>query len=291
MNIEAATAEELEFLGDDRFDSGQLNDALDFYVQARRLRCDALDLALASQQQQLLSVTAFNADMSRLNGKIQAISTELAAPPQPVAEQIASIRTELDEHLMDGRIDLAAHLSVQLGAALEELDDQNEAESAYRYAVALARQVDARDPELLLHTFWTLIDFLPPSEESLALAQEMATNLIKRKEMYHPMRAAEAAYCWATTELNFAERHPDRIDRAVNTIARQAMEMLDGTCLHDQSQHLQREVAEILRRVGRDIDAAHWQAKADEYEDWEPFTDQQIPGHVHLWDIRGDVGS
>ena len=32
-----------------------------------------------------------------------------------------------------------------------------------------------------------------------------------------------------------------------------------------------------------------WQADADAYEDWEDFMEQQIPGHVHLWDIRFDA--
>ena len=116
-----------------------------------------------------------------MNQKIRTIVDELN-PPKTLTERITDLRTELDEHLTTGRLALAGHLSVQLGAAHEEFGGNDEAEASYRYAVVLARQVDARDPELLLHTFWALIDFLPPSEESVALAQEMASNLIDRKE-------------------------------------------------------------------------------------------------------------
>lgn len=60
---------------------------------------------------------------------------------------------------------------------------------------------------------------------------------------------------------------------------------------HGNSQALQRLAAEVLRSVGRGAEAHHWQAEADKYEDWEMFMEQQIPGHVHLWDIRIDVPS
>lgn len=143
-----------------------------------------------------------------------------------------------------------------------------------------------RDPELLLHTFWSLIDFLPPSEESVSLAKEMASNLIERREMYHPMRAADAAYRLALAELDFAEIAPQHLDSAIDGSTRQAIEMLDGVCFHGKSQELQRWAAAVLRAVGRDTDADSWRAAADRYEDWEWFTDQPIPGHVHLWDIR-----
>lgn len=49
------------------------------------------------------------------------------------------------------------------------------------------------------------------------------------------------------------------------------------------------EVSEVLRCVGRDAEADRWQADADKYEDWEWFMDQEIPGHIHLWDIGIDL--
>ena len=102
---------------------------------------------------------------------------------------------------------------------------------------------------------------------------------------YHPMRAADAAYRLAIAELDFAELAPQHMNSAIGS-ARQAVEMLDGVCLHDKSQELQRWAAAVLRAVGRDADADIWRAAADRYEDWEWFTEQPIPGHVHLWDIR-----
>lgn len=285
MKDEPATADELEFLGDEAFAAGQLNQALEHYSEARQLHGDALRLALSSEFCDSQMLAPIRSAMKQLNQKIRPIVDELN-PPLTLQERIAKLQTELDQRLAGGRLDLASHLSVQLGAAHEESGDNDEAESAYRYAVVLARQVDARDPELLLHTFWSLIDFLPPSEESLALAQEMASNLIERKEMYHPMRAADAAYRLAIAELEFAEIAPHHMDSAIDGSTRQALEMLDGVCLHSKSQELQRWAAAVLRAVGRDADADIWRAAADQYEDWDITTEQVIPGHVHLWDIR-----
>lgn len=281
---EQPTAEECEFLGDEAAEAGQLEEALDHYSQARRLRCDALTMALVGDDLDSQSMSAYGTDSARLNQKIRTIVDELN-PPKTLSERIADLRVELDEQLSTGRLDLASHLSTQLGSAFEELGDQDEAESAYRRAVVLARQYD-RDPELLLHTFWSLIDFLPPSEESVSLAKEMASNLIERREMYHPMRAADAAYRLALAELDFAEIAPQHMDSAIDGSTRAAIEMLDGVCFHGKSQELQRWAAAVLRAVGRDTDADSWRAAADRYEDWEWFTDQPIPGHVHLWDIR-----
>ncbi len=281
---EQPTAEECEFLGDEAAGAGQLEEALDHYSQARRLRCDALTMALVGDGLDSQSMSAYGTDSARLNQKIRTIVDELN-PPKTQSERIVDLRVELDEQLSTGRLDLASHLSTQLGSAFEELGDQDEAESAYRQAVVLARQYD-RDPELLLHTFWSLIDFLPPSEESVSLAKEMASNLIERREMYHPMRAADAAYRLALAELDFAEIAPQHLDSAIDGSTRQAIEMLDGVCFHGKSQELQRWAAAVLRAVGRDTDADSWRAAADRYEDWEWFTDQPIPGHVHLWDIR-----
>lgn len=281
---EQPTAEECEFLGDEAAGAGQLEKALDHYSQARRLRCNVLTMALAGNDLDSQSMSAYGTDSARLNQKIRTIVDELN-PPKTLSERIADLRVELDEQLSTGRLDLASHLSTQLGSAFEELGDQDEAESAYRQAVVLARQYD-RDPELLLHTFWSLIDFLPPSEESVSLAKEMASNLIERREMYHPMRAADAAYRLALAELDFAEIAPQHLDSVIDGSTRQAIDMLDGVCFHGKSQELQRWAAAVLRAVGRHTEADGWRAAADGYEDWEWFTDQQIPGHVHLWDLR-----
>lgn len=118
-----------------------------------------------------------------------------------------------------GHIVHAAEVCIRLGEILTELGDLDGAESAYRQAVALARQV------------------------------------------------------------------------AIEGIARQAIGMLDEICMHDLGQALQRHAADTLRCVGRDVEADQWQAEADTYEDWSAFMDQQIPGHVHLWDIRFDLSA
>lgn len=138
---EQPTAEECEFLGDEAAGAGQLEEALDHYSQARRLRCEALTMALVGDDLDSQSMSAYGTDSARLNQKIRAIVDELN-PPKTQSERIADLRVELDEQLSTGRLDLASHLSTQLGSAFEELGDQDEAESAYRQAVVLARQYD-----------------------------------------------------------------------------------------------------------------------------------------------------
>ncbi|WP_166905677.1 hypothetical protein [Mycobacterium sp. DL440] len=209
--------------------------------------------------------------------------------PKSLDARAAELRAMADTAMEEGDLAHASHMSFRLGETLEHLGGRENAEAAYRHAVVLAREVDANDPELISAAFVSLIHFLSPSEESVTLAQEMAAYLIDRRDMYHPMRAADAAYHCAIAELNFAEVTPHRMDHAIDEISRPTIKMLDDICFHDKSQALQRLVAEVLRGVGRDIEADQWQADADKYEDWSAFMEQEIPGHVHLWDIRFDL--
>lgn len=92
--------------------------------------------------------------------------------------------------------------------------------------------------------------------------------------MYHPMRAAEAALVRAQVELDYAGVVPDRLDRVVDGVVRQALDMLDGICLHEVAQQLRHQVAEALRATGRRIEVDQWRAEADKYVVWERFSDQ-----------------
>lgn len=181
------------------------------------------------------SLLALTDNLGRVQNKAHAVWSRLN-PPLPLDEQVTALRTSIDRSVESGDLASASKLSIDLGELLEKLDDHGGAESACRQAVALARQVDAAMPEITLWAFRALVHFLPPSLETITLAREMATNLIERDDMYHPMRAADAAYCWATAELEFAEVSPERVDHAVNGVARQAVEMLDGVCFHDKGQ-------------------------------------------------------
>ncbi|MDH6194436.1 tetratricopeptide (TPR) repeat protein [Mycobacterium frederiksbergense] len=278
----ADAVEESERRGDRALCSGRLDEAADHYEEINNLILPLVDVVVDAE-----TSARFGEVLDRTRVKLLDIRRRL----QPPAMRAAELRAVMDESMEAGELAHASHLSFLLGGALEELDDLEGAESAYRRAVALAREVDASDPELMLAAFDSLINFLAPSEESVTLAQEMAANLIERREMYHPMRAAEAAYHWAVAELKFAEVAQHRVDHAIDGIARQAIEMLDGICFHGMTQALQRRVADVLRSAGRDVEADRWQADADKYEDWEWFMDQEIPGHVHLWDIRGDLSA
>lgn len=283
-----ASAEELEQRGDEALAAGQVEQAHAHYDQARRLLCEALDLVLGEDTDfEVMSV--ITDDLSRVGGKAHDAWSRLQPPPKSLDERAAELRAAADTAMAEGDLAHASHMSFQLGETLEDLGDRENAESAYRHAVVLAREVDADDPELILAAFVSLIHFLSPSAESVTLAQEMAGYLIDRREMYHPMRAADAAYHCAIAELEFAEVAPHRMDHAIDEIARPTMTMLDDICFHDKSQALQRLVAEVLRGVGRDVEADQWQADADKYEDWSDSMEQQIPGHVHLWDIRFDL--
>lgn len=282
------SAEELERLGDTALAAGQLEQALDHYKQAHLLIFDAFPAALV-ESTELDAISTITDDLNRVGGKLRDLRRELQPPPKSNDEQAAELRAAVDTCMESGDLAGASHVSFRLGQTLERLDDQEGAESAFRHAVALAREVDASDPELLLAAFTFLIHFLSPSEESVALAQEMAHNLIERRNMYHPMRAADAAYHWAVVELNFAEVAQHRVDHAIDGITRQAIGMLTEVCSHGSVQALQRLVGEVLRGVGRGAEADQWQAEADKYEDWSDFMDQEIPGHVHLWDVRFDL--
>lgn len=255
------------------------------YEQAHQILGEALDLVLGDDADFEI-ISMITDDLSRVGGKAHDAWSRLQPPPKSLDERAAELRAVADNAMAEGDLAHASHMSFQLGEILEDLGEHENAESAYRHAVVLAREVDANDPELILAAFISLIHFLSPSEESVTLAQEMAGYLIDRRDMYHPMRAADAAYHCAIAELNFAEVAPHRLDHAIDGIARPAIHMLDEICFHDKSQELQRLVADVLRSVSRDEEADRWQADADAYEDWEMFMDQEIPGHVHLWDIR-----
>jgi tetratricopeptide (TPR) repeat protein len=256
------SAEELEQLGDEALSAEQLERALQHYGEARRLLCEALDLVLG-EDADFEVISMITDDLSRVGEKAHDVWSRLQPPPKSHEEQAAELRAMVDVSMESGDLAHASHMSFRLGETLEDLGDLENAESAYRQAVVLAREVDASDPELMLAAFASLIHFLSPSEESVALAEEMAANLIDRKEMYHPMRAAEAAYHCAIAELEFAEVNPHRVDHAMDAIARPTIKMLDDICFHERSQALQRLAAEVLRGVGRDVEADQWQADAE----------------------------
>ncbi|OMC05692.1 hypothetical protein A5733_18610 [Mycobacterium sp. NS-7484] len=290
-----ASAEELEQLGDAALSAEQLEQALGHYQNARKILCEALDL-VAEAEADFEVVSMIADDLMRVTEKAFDARSRLHPPPESQLpppksgrEKAVELRAAVDESMAEGELAHASHMSFRLGETLEDLGDREDAESAYRQAVVLAREVDADDPELVLAAFVSLIHFLSPSEESVTLAQEMAGYLIDRRDMYHPMRAADAAYHCAIAELNFAEVAPHRMDHAIDEIAGTAIKMLDEVCFHGRSQALQRLVADVLRSAGRDSEAESWQADADKYEDWGSFMEQQIPGHVHLWDIRFDL--
>lgn len=279
----ADTVNSLERLGDEALAAGKMSEALQRYDEANKV-------ILAGVVDKDVETSTKLADaLIRIATKANDVRRELQPPPKSPAERAAELRAAADAAAETGNLSQASHMSFRLGETLEKLGDRQGAESAYREAVVLARQVDAADPELMLAAFCSLINFLAPSEESIALAAEMAGNLVDRDEMYHPMRAAEAAYHWAVAELKFAEVTPSRTDHVIDGIVRQAIEMLDDICFHGKSQALQRQVAAVLRTVGRGSEADQWQTEADKYEDWKWFMDQEIPGHVHLWDIRIDL--
>lgn len=221
---------------------------------------------------------------TRLRSKLAAYDS-----PPPTPQEVADrLRAETEEAMAAGDIAHASHLCFRLGDHLVERADRAGAESAYRRAVVLARQVDAEDPELVLTAFTSLSEFLAPSQESVALAEELVEMIVERREMYHPMRAAEATASLAWALLRMADLDPARASEGVER-AEQAVEHFHGCCLHGEAQDMQQLTARALRAVGRHEDAARWQAEVDRYAhctDWDDWEVEVIPGHVHLWDIR-----
>jgi len=219
--------------------------------------------------------------------------------PQSPEEWAAEYRIEADKAAAEGDLARASHTWVVIGEARETAGDRGGAESAFRRAVALARQVDAQDPELVMYAFTTLSDFLAPSEESVRLAEELVESL-ERREMFHPLRALNAERLWARALLKLVAVDPSRIDEAVRR-AGIAADLGDRVCSHDVARQLRRDVALTLHAAGRDDEATWWETTANQWGDWDDddmFDDLVIPGHVHLWDLivgppphAGDDGS
>lgn len=279
---------DFEHRGDEAVSAGCPDQALALYGQAERCYNDVIDWEKPVLDQ--VDDVTFGLvldSLRRIRTKMSTVVEQLESSTDSPADPVAELRAEADAAMEEGDLAHASHMSFRLGEELAESGDRGRAESAFRQAVALARQVDAADPELMLAAFSSLIDFLAPSEESIALASELANHLLNRDEMYHPMRAAEAVSVWAHAELEYAEVVPERLNHVIDGIVRQALDMLDDICFHEDAQQLRYEVARVLCTNGRQTEADEWCAEADKFAAWERFPDQQIPGHVHLWDIRG----
>lgn len=279
---------EFERRGDEAVFAGDFDAAMALYERAQQ----CYDVVIDWEKPILDQVDAATFELimglfTRIRTKMSTVVEQVESSKSP-ADPAAELRAAADAAMEEGDLAHASHMSFRLGEVLAESGDRGGAESAFRRAVALARQVDAADPELMLAAFSALIEFLAPSEETIALAAEMADHLLNRDEMYHPVRAAETAWVWARAEIDYAEVVPDRLDHVIDGIVRQALDMLDGICFHEVAQQLRHRVAAALCTTGRAVEADEWCAEADKYGIWERFSDQEIPGHVHLWNIRVD---
>ena len=191
---------------------------------------------------------------------------------------------------------------VAVGDRLVELGDQRAAESVYRQGVALARQSGSEDPNDVYHAFESLISFLEPSDESVALAEELY-QLLERPDMQHPMRSAETAYLRASVTLKLACINRSKLQDAL-TAARVGIETCDDVCFHQDARRLELQVIDALLHHGLDYEASNWRIAlrtqeegAKDYRGWKKVIEgdedwyEQIPGHVHLWDIRVEMPS
>lgn len=278
-----AAVEQIEQFGDDHLSDGQVEEVVIKYKQAASA-CAMVLIETSSHEQQ----AALNDALSRIVEKGRAAWRELPASQRVSIGDVRFGQTMVDRAIADGDLPLAGYLSIEYGRMLLAEGDAERAETAFRQAVTLAREVDADDPELVLLAYVTLLTALGPTEEALSLANELSLAMIGRKELYHPMRAANAVCIRAVLELNYSLTHPAHLNEAIQ-VCQHAITFADNVCFHDKAQELQRAAAIALREAGRVDEAEHWQALADQYDDWEPFDDQQIPGHVHLWDKRVDT--
>lgn len=174
---------------------------------------------------------------------------------------------------------------LSVGYQFYEGGDGEAGESCYRRALALARTIDNQDSELFLAVFRDVIVRLSPSAEAVELAEELTDALTARHNRVHPLAAAEALQVHATALLSMGLTDASYLDLCPPTV-RKAIAAADAVCFHSVAQELQLCAAHMFGLAGRTAEAKAWQAEADRHEDWEIAEDQEIPGHVHLWDIR-----
>lgn len=278
-------SQDYEQLGNAALAAGDEELALALFATAFRRALAEEDAVKADPTLEIRSPSACTVAIHRVAWKAAELLDDPPRSPLPILGDLIDKRwAEIDDAAAAGELLVAAERAVKFGDVLDDLGELAQAETAYRRAVHFARELDAADPELLLLTFRSLIDFLPPSAETRALAGELVDKLARPK-CHHPMRTAEAACCQAKAELSFVAVDPNALDAALDAVAN-AIRLCDEVCFHDRTQELQWLTAVWLRQAGREVEAEQWQAEADRYEEWDPFSDQQIPGHVHLWDVR-----
>jgi hypothetical protein len=206
-------------------------------------------------------------------------------PADRACEVVAAEMTRASE---EGDLVRAAYAACRLGEMREEMGDREEAESSYRQAVALTRMATEDAPDLMLTTFKALAMFLSPAEEALALAIEVTRAMLDR-ERRNPIREVGATELWCTIDLERAIIDPSRMDYVLDNV-RVAIQAADESCLHEVARDLRLRASVALRMVGRIEEADEWQAEGLMYQDWTSFPEQEIPGHFHAWDVRGDSG-
>jgi len=187
----------------------------------------------------------------------------------------------------EGDLPTACHHAYLLGCLYRDTSQLQEAEAAFRESVMLAREMGEEFPELVLMVFANLARFLWPSKESVTLSNEL-TEYLDRPKTSHPMRGAEAAHLHAESMLHLARIDPQVLDEAV-VAARDAISICDDWCLHYLAHSLREDVVYSLKARDRDSEASLWEAEIVRYGTWEADnkdSNRQIPGHVHLWDIR-----
>ena len=200
-----AAVEQIEQFGDDHLSDGQVEEVVIKYKQAASA-CAMVLIETSSHEQQ----AALNDALSRIVEKGRAAWRELPASQRVSIGDVRFGQTMVDRAIADGDLPLAGYLSIEYGRMLLAEGDAERAETAFRQAVTLAREVDADDPELVLLAYVTLLTALGPTEEALSLANELSLAMIGRKELYHPMRAANAVCIRAVLELNYSLTHPAR---------------------------------------------------------------------------------
>ncbi len=265
---------DLERQGDAAREDGDVGAALEYYKQACSL--------LYVEAQNAYTDETFDA-LGRVSAKYIELDKPLMLPADQACEVVAD---EMARATEEGDLVRAAYAACRLGEIQEEMGDREEAESSYRQAVALTRMATEDAPDLMLKTFKALAMFLSPAQEALALAFEVTQAMLER-EMRNPIRDVGAAELWCIVELERAIIDPSRMDYVLNNV-RVAINAADDACIHETARGLRLRASVALRMVGRIEEADEWQAEGLRYQDWTTFPEQEIPGHFHAWDVRGD---
>ncbi|MCL1906997.1 MAG: hypothetical protein FWG08_03635 [Propionibacteriaceae bacterium] len=203
-------------------------------------------------------------------------------------------RQQINETLAEGNLAKAAAICDQWSSALvdnithgdqgeprneDSHDDVALAESVMREGISHLRSLGNSTEVapgyvegITMRLFTRLATLVSPSPEAMALAEEMVATM--KSGRAHPMDVAETmTYC---TQIALSCLP---IDQAT-PYAIEAVKRNEGVCFHENSQEVEEQVAQELRKANRVSEAEQWESGVASGRQGLEV------GHVHLWGLQ-----